>query len=66
MVFVATAMHVDMAVAVDITVGSPNGGWDLSTDLSSWASSQTFSVGDNLGKNFMSISLFSVARKSSD
>ena len=49
MAFVATAMHVDMAVGVDITVGSPNGGWDLSTDLSSWAASQTFSVGDNLG-----------------
>nr|GEW34689.1 hypothetical protein [Tanacetum cinerariifolium] len=48
LVFAATAMLLDMAVAVDITVGSPNGGWDLSTDLSSWASSQTFSVGDNL------------------
>ncbi|GKE48180.1 uclacyanin 1-like protein [Tanacetum coccineum] len=54
MVFAATAMLVDMGVAVDITVGSPNGGWDLSTDLSSWASSQTFSVGDNLDFQFTS------------
>ncbi|GKD29963.1 uclacyanin 1-like protein, partial [Tanacetum coccineum] len=48
MVFAATAMLVDMAMAVDYTVGSPNEGWDLSTDLPTWASSQTFSVGDNL------------------
>ncbi|PWA41579.1 Cupredoxin [Artemisia annua] len=54
MVFAATAMLVDMVVAVDITVGSPNGGWDLTTDLSSWASSQTFSVGDNLDFQFTS------------
>lgn len=44
MVFAATAMLVDMVVAVDYTVG-----WDLSTNLSAWASSQSFSVGDNLG-----------------
>ncbi|PWA83389.1 Cupredoxin [Artemisia annua] len=54
MVFAATAMLVDIAVAVDITVGRPNGGWDLSTDLSSWAASQTFSVGDNLDFQFIS------------
>ncbi|GJV10581.1 uclacyanin 1-like protein [Tanacetum coccineum] len=54
LVFAATAVLLDMAVAVDITVGSPNGGWDLSTDLSSWASSQTFSVGDNLDFQFTS------------
>ncbi|GJV06746.1 uclacyanin 1-like protein [Tanacetum coccineum] len=54
MVFAATAMLVDMVVAVDYTVGRPNGGWDLSTDLSAWASSQTFSVGDNLDFQFTS------------
>ncbi|GKC47253.1 uclacyanin 1-like protein [Tanacetum coccineum] len=54
MVFAATAMLVDMAMAVDYTVGSPNEGWDLSTDLPTWASSQTFSVGDNLDFQFTS------------
>ncbi|PWA74305.1 Cupredoxin [Artemisia annua] len=54
MVFAATAILVDMVVAVDYTVGSPNGAWDLSTNLSEWASSQSFSVGDNLDFQFTS------------
>ncbi|KVI04170.1 uclacyanin 1-like [Cynara cardunculus var. scolymus] len=45
---VATAMLLDLVAAVDYTVGAPNGGWDQSTDLQSWATSQTFSVGDNI------------------
>ncbi|KAJ9549308.1 hypothetical protein OSB04_021851 [Centaurea solstitialis] len=45
---VATTMLVGLALAVDHDVGSPSGGWDTSTDLGSWASSQTFSVGDNI------------------
>ncbi|KAI3502266.1 hypothetical protein L1887_30299 [Cichorium endivia] len=48
MSIVATTMLVELALAVDYTVGSPNGGWDTSTDLKTWASSQTFTVGDNL------------------
>ncbi|KAI3736258.1 hypothetical protein L6452_15796 [Arctium lappa] len=48
MVFVATAMLLDLVAAVDYTVGAPAGGWDQSTDLQSWATSQTFSVGDNI------------------
>ncbi|CAI9783680.1 unnamed protein product [Fraxinus pennsylvanica] len=34
--------------AANHTVGAPNGGWDQFTDLKTWASSQTFSPGDNL------------------
>ncbi|KAI3780806.1 hypothetical protein L2E82_10797 [Cichorium intybus] len=46
--FVAMALLMELALAVDHTVGAPNGGWDLSTDMQTWASSQTFAVGDNL------------------
>ncbi|KVH95952.1 uclacyanin 1-like [Cynara cardunculus var. scolymus] len=45
---VAITMLVGLALAVDHDVGSPNGGWDTSTDLGSWASSETFTVGDNI------------------
>ncbi|KAI3795417.1 hypothetical protein L1987_38070 [Smallanthus sonchifolius] len=41
-------MLLEVVAAVDHTVGGPNGGWDLSTNLVTWASSQTFTVGDNL------------------
>lgn len=50
--FTAILILLDVAVAVNHTVGAPNGSWDLSTDLATWASSQTFSVGDNLGNKF--------------
>uniref|UniRef100_A0A5B7BQX9 Putative uclacyanin-3-like isoform X1 n=1 Tax=Davidia involucrata TaxID=16924 RepID=A0A5B7BQX9_DAVIN len=43
-----TAMLVELAMAANYTVGGSNGGWDTSTNLQSWASSQSFSVGDNL------------------
>ncbi|KAK9051966.1 hypothetical protein SSX86_028594 [Deinandra increscens subsp. villosa] len=46
--FAAAVMLLEVAAAVDHTVGAPNGGWDLTTDLSTWASSQTFTVGDTL------------------
>ncbi|CAH1425127.1 unnamed protein product [Lactuca virosa] len=46
--FVAIAMLLELAMAVDHTVGAPSGGWDVSTNLQTWASSQTFVVGDNL------------------
>ncbi|CAH1414449.1 unnamed protein product [Lactuca virosa] len=48
MSIVATTMLIELALAVDHSVGAPSGGWDTSTDLSSWASSETFTVGDNL------------------
>ncbi|KAL8228454.1 hypothetical protein R6Q57_016038 [Mikania cordata] len=44
--FAAAVMLLQVVAAVNHTVGAPNGGWDLTTDLSSWASSQTFTVGD--------------------
>ncbi|GLT25901.1 hypothetical protein SLA2020_010010 [Shorea laevis] len=44
----AVAMLMQLAVATNYTVGGPSGGWDTSTDLQTWASSQTFSAGDNL------------------
>ncbi|XP_078437392.1 uclacyanin 1-like [Wolffia australiana] len=42
------ALFLEYAFAATIVVGAPNGGWDLRTDYTSWASSQTFSVGDTL------------------
>ncbi|MBA0815814.1 hypothetical protein Gohar_000546 [Gossypium harknessii] len=47
----ATAMLVQLAMAVNYTVGGANGGWDSSTDLQTWAASQKFAVGDNLSKS---------------
>ncbi|KAL0354106.1 UNVERIFIED_CONTAM: Uclacyanin 1 [Sesamum angustifolium] len=44
----AMAMMINLSMAANYTVGAPNGGWDQSTDLTTWASSQTFFVGDNL------------------
>ncbi|XP_031106562.1 blue copper protein-like [Ipomoea triloba] len=44
----AISMVVGSSMAANHTVGGPNGGWDTSTDLQSWASSETFTVGDNL------------------
>ncbi|KAL0399861.1 UNVERIFIED_CONTAM: Uclacyanin 1 [Sesamum radiatum] len=44
----AMAMMINLSMASNYTVGAPNGGWDQSTDLTTWASSQTFLVGDNL------------------
>ncbi|KAH7522822.1 hypothetical protein ACOSP7_002590 [Xanthoceras sorbifolium] len=44
----ATALLMQLAMAANYTVGGPNGGWDASTDIQTWATSQSFSVGDNL------------------
>lgn len=44
------AMLMELAMAANYTVGAPNGGWDTSTNLQTWASSQSFLVGDNLSK----------------
>ncbi|XP_045806659.1 uclacyanin 1-like [Trifolium pratense] len=46
------AMFIKLAMATNHIVGGPNGGWDTSSDLQSWASSQQFSVGDNLIFNY--------------
>ncbi|KAF3950445.1 hypothetical protein CMV_023805 [Castanea mollissima] len=43
-----SAMLINLAMAANYTVGGPNGGWDTSTNIQTWASSQTFLVGDNL------------------
>ncbi|XP_077242164.1 uclacyanin 1-like [Tasmannia lanceolata] len=42
------AVLVELAMGANIIVGAPNGGWDLTTNLETWASSKKFSVGDNL------------------
>ena len=38
-----------LVAAVDHNVGGSSN-WDLGVDYTSWASAQTFTVGDNLGK----------------
>ncbi|KAK2650519.1 hypothetical protein Ddye_018008 [Dipteronia dyeriana] len=43
-----TALLMQLAMAATYTVGGPNGGWDVTTDLQTWAASQSFIVGDNL------------------
>lgn len=45
-----SAILINLAMAANYTVGGPNGGWDTSTNIQTWASSQTFLVGDNLSK----------------
>lgn len=47
---VALAVLVQVAAAATYTVGGSEGGWDLSTDLLTWASAQTFVPGDSLSK----------------
>ncbi|KAK7846591.1 uclacyanin 1-like [Quercus suber] len=42
------AMLINLAMGANYTVGGANSGWDTSTDLQTWASSQSFLVGDNL------------------
>ncbi|XP_030544369.2 uclacyanin 1-like [Rhodamnia argentea] len=38
----------ELAMATNYVVGGLNGGWDLTTDQTTWTSSQTFLAGDNL------------------
>ena len=45
-----SAMLIKLAMAANYTVGGTSGGWDTSTNLQTWASSQSFLVGDNLSK----------------
>ncbi|TQD69152.1 hypothetical protein C1H46_045315 [Malus baccata] len=45
---VIVTMLIESAMAATYTVGGPNGRWDSTTDLKTWASSQSFLVGDNL------------------
>ncbi|KAF8409473.1 hypothetical protein HHK36_005549 [Tetracentron sinense] len=42
------AVLVISAMAANLTVGGSNGAWDTTTNLQAWATSQTFSSGDNL------------------
>ncbi|XP_077242160.1 uclacyanin 1-like [Tasmannia lanceolata] len=42
------AVLANLATGANIIVGAPNGAWDLTTNLQTWASSQKFSVGDSL------------------
>lgn len=46
-----TALLIQLGMAANYTVGGPNGGWDTSSNLQTWASAQTFIVGDNLSKS---------------
>ncbi|KAG2712271.1 hypothetical protein I3843_04G108800 [Carya illinoinensis] len=43
-----SAMLIKLAMAVNYTAGGQTGGWDTTTNLQTWASSQSFLVGDNL------------------
>lgn len=52
MSLVVVTMLIELAMAATYMVGGPNGAWDSSTDLQTWASSQSFLVGDNLSKLF--------------
>ncbi|XP_047940841.1 uclacyanin 1-like [Salvia hispanica] len=45
---VMAAALMGTAAAVNYTVGSPDGGWDQSTNLQTWPTSLTFVEGDNL------------------
>ncbi|EXC23153.1 Blue copper protein [Morus notabilis] len=42
------ALLIELGMAANYTVGGGPNGWDTSTNLQSWASSQAFLVGDNL------------------
>ncbi|XP_027062540.2 early nodulin-like protein 2 [Coffea eugenioides] len=42
------AAFVDTAMAANYVVGAPTGGWDLNTQLQSWANAKKFFVGDTL------------------
>lgn len=44
------ALLIELGMAANYTVGGGPNGWDTSTNLKSWASSQAFLVGDNLSK----------------
>ncbi|XP_078175924.1 uclacyanin 1-like [Carex rostrata] len=46
--FMALVAIADLAMAASYTVGSPSGSWDLQTNLTQWAESNTFKVGDVL------------------
>ncbi|XP_059661040.1 uclacyanin 1-like [Cornus florida] len=48
LVSLAVIAMLNKAMAANYTVGAPNGGWDTSSDLQTWASSQSFAIGDNL------------------
>lgn len=45
---IVAAVFLRQALAATHTVGGSQG-WDESTDFDSWASAQTFKVGDELG-----------------
>lgn len=44
-----TAMLIQLGMAANHDVGD-NSGWDTSSNISTWSSSRTFLVGDNLGE----------------
>ncbi|KAF8414069.1 hypothetical protein HHK36_002068 [Tetracentron sinense] len=44
----SAALLIQLATGANFTVGGTNGGWDTTTNLQAWATSQSFSIGDNL------------------
>lgn len=48
----SVAFLVQIARAIDYSVGGTAGGWDTNTDLSTWAAGQKFVPGDSLSKYF--------------
>lgn len=62
MIFAVMLLLAKEAEATKHTVGGSQG-WDESTDFNSWASTQIFKVGDQLGMNFNIISTYSASIK---
>lgn len=50
--FVAMVAIAELAMAATYTVGAPSGSWDLQTNLTQWADSNTFHPGDVLSELF--------------
>ncbi|ERM99874.1 hypothetical protein AMTRI_Chr02g258950 [Amborella trichopoda] len=48
MVIVVVAMLSNLVLGNKFTVGSPGGGWGISTDIQTWAAANTFHPGDTL------------------
>ncbi|XP_078176150.1 mavicyanin-like [Carex rostrata] len=48
----AVVAVVELAMATNYTVGAPSGSWNLQTNLTQWAESNTFHVGDVLNFSY--------------
>lgn len=62
LVVAAVVAVVELAMATNYTVGAPSGSWNLQTNLTQWAESNTFHVGDVLSKLFSSTILNEISK----